>query len=332
MALRQAWLALALAAAVLVVCAWRVFVGSTRGERPLDALWIAHTDRIRCLPRFGALARRRVRWLGVELACVVLVLVGALALVARPTAVAGDSREMRARDVMLCLDVSPSMVVADQVVIESFRNLVDRLGGERIGLVAWNSSAVLAFPLTDDYVFVEEQLASLSAALGDAEEGIDDRDGRSVLEAANIGAGSSLIGDGLMSCLTRFDQRAEERPRTVVFATDNQLAGAPLFTLDEAGEHAVDEAVLVFGISPGLPDGAQRDEFAEVVEATGGSLLDITSDPAMEARIVRGIEERQRSAIRTMADARSFDVAWPGALLMSVGLAGVLLAVTRGRQ
>lgn len=333
MALKQGWLALALLVVLAAACAWR-YAGGLRGRRHQDAdLWIAHTARIHGLPRFRVLARRQVRWLALDLACAAVAVVGALLLVARPVAVTSDSREMRARDVMLCLDVSGSMTQADEVVVASYLKLVGRLQGERIGLVVWNSTGVMAFPLTDDYIFVEAQLRSMMAAFGDEEAGAeaDEIDGRAVVRAANIGDGSSLIGDGLTSCLLRFDQRARDRPRTVVFATDNQLAGAPLFTLEEAGQKAVDERVLVFGITPGIPDGAQKDELRRVVERTGGRLLDITSDPAMEARIVHGIDRQQRKAILAMPESRSFDQVWPGALVMGVGLVGMVAAAARSR-
>lgn len=332
MDLKQGWPALGLVLAVVAIGAWRYRYGLVDRRSAATDLRIAHEERIHRLPRFRFLARRRVRWLIVDVGFAAVALAGALIHVARPVAVADNSREMRSRDVMLCLDVSGSMTIADQAVIASYLKLIGRLDGERIGLVVWDSSSVLAFPLTDDYEFVEAQLRSLLAAFGNQVLGSDDVDGRSVLDAATIGEGSSLIGDGLMSCLLRFDQRDHQRPRTVVFATDNELAGRPSFTLEEAGRRAVDAQVLVFAITPGIEASSQRDELQRVVRSTGGELLDITADPAIETRIIRGIEAQQRRAILAAAGSRSFDLVWPGAVVMTVGVLGMVGSAARGRR
>ena len=137
-----------------------------------------------------------------------------------------------------------------------------------------------------------------------------------------------------MSCLTHFDKLATNRPRTVVLATDNELAGTPLFTLGEAGAQAVKEHVLVMGISPGEAgrNGAPERQFRQVVESTGGQLMDITTDPAIEARITRMVDKQQRKAIMSAAGARSFDMVWPGALVMGVGLVGMVGMVVSAKR
>ncbi len=331
MVLTNWWLALVCLAVVAALCAWWWLTSLRRRQVVPGGLRLAHVDRVRALPRFQQLARRLVFWLRIELVLVAVTFAGALLMIARPVTVGDDSPEMKRRDVMLCLDVSGSMTNADQVVLRSYLRLVERLKGERIGLVVWNSSGSVAFPLTDDYVFVREQLTSMLAAMGDGAAAASAREGRAVLQAANIGDGSSLIGDGAMSCLLRFDQSDRVRPRTVVLATDNQLAGSSIFTLPEAGEKAVADRVLIMGISPGLREGPDKEEFRTVVESTGGRLIDITDDPTMEARIAEAIKRQQSKAIRGLPSARSFDLVWPGALLAALGAAGMLITVVRGR-
>ena len=318
-------LALGLAGVVVALSVWRARMALDK--RRDVGVAIAHTDRLKQLLRFQTLLRRQRRTLVVELCGVGLAIFGVVILIARPTAVSTHSRQMRSRDVMLCLDVSGSMSRADAVVVRSYLDLVARLHGERIGLVVWDASSALAFPLTDDYPFITSQLRSLITALSTAEspQGAKGQ-AAALLAAARVGNASSLIGDGLTSCLLRFDDRAQDRPRTVVFATDNQLAGAPLFTLDEAGNRAVREHVLVMGISPGGPDDAQKEELRRVVAATGGKLLDVADG---DAQIVAGIERRQRAEIRNAPGARSYDVVWPGATLLAAGLIVLLVASAR---
>lgn len=341
MVVKYWWLGLALLVIVLAVSAWRYFTCLTRGKGGRDALWLAHTDRVRQLPRYQFLARRRVRWLSIEVGFTVVALIGALAMVSRPMAVANDSSEMRSRDVMLCLDVSGSMTRADATIIQTYIQLVGSLKGERIGMVLFNSSGSMAFPLTDDYVFVEEQLRSVldwintnSVFPSSQASGGTGLDGQAIIKGASAGngsSGSSLIGDGLMSCLLRFDQQAQERPRTVILATDNELAGTPIFTLQEAGQKAVTDHVLVYAISPPLSDSSAKTELRSVAESTGGQLLELNNDPAMTARIVEGIRRQQQKAIMGMSSARSFDLVWPGAVTMGVGLLGMLATVRKTR-
>lgn len=324
------WLALLLAVVLLVFAVWRYRTSSQRLPRVSGPV-LAHFERVRALPRFQARARKWRRWVRFELLFLVLALTGALLMISRPMTISDDSKEMRSRDVMLCLDVSGSMTNADQTVLRSYLRLVDQLKGERIGLVVWDSAGSLAFPLTDDYVFIREQLESMLVALGDSRSGSTALDGSAILRAARVGGGSSLIGDGAMSCLLRFDQHKAKRPRTVVLATDNQLAGTPIFTFDEAGKKALRDRVLIMGISPGLSEGPEKEEFQSIVERTGGQLLEITDDPLIEDRITQAITRQQRQAIMAVPSARSFDVVWPGALVLAVGLAGLTVTTKRAQ-
>ena len=72
--------------------------------------------------------------------------------------------ESRNRDIMLCLDVSGSMYEADSEILRVYAELSKGFKGERIGLVLFDSSPVVVFPLTDDYDFVTKQLESAAEA------------------------------------------------------------------------------------------------------------------------------------------------------------------------
>ena len=48
-------------------------------------------------------------------------------------------------------------------------------------------------------------------------------------------AGTSLIGDGLATCVSSFDKVDLQRARSVVFATDNHLAGRPIIDRRRGG-------------------------------------------------------------------------------------------------
>ena len=332
MVLRFWWLALSLLAVAVVLAVIRYFLVRSRTRSSEGELLIAHSQRVRLLPRFKALVKREVFWQGLGVLATALAMLGALLLVARPVDVAMDSTEMKSRDVVLCLDVSGSMSEADMVVIESYLRIVDQLQGERIALVVWSSSAATAFPLTDDYVFVREQLEAMKVALGSQDQEVDSLDALAVLAAARMGDGASLIGDGLMSCNLAFDRQAETRPRTVILATDNELAATPIFTLKEAAEKSKEQGILVMGIIPDGEDSHYKDELREATAVTGGTVIDLVDDPAITQRIVDGVQAQQRKAIMGAPRSRSFDLVWPGAALFSVGLAGMILSAARRRS
>ncbi|MDN6021876.1 MAG: hypothetical protein L0I06_07100, partial [Acidipropionibacterium jensenii] len=83
----------------------------------------------------------------------------------------------------------------------------------------------------------------------------------------------------------------------------------------------------VYGVTPSWADQAKRADFKAEATRTGGQVLTLnTADPGTNLEISHGIERSQRQALLTMPIARSFDQPWPGALLMLLGLAGMMLA------
>ncbi|MDN5976370.1 vWA domain-containing protein [Acidipropionibacterium jensenii] len=320
MGLKYWYLGLAVTLAMVTVAVIR-HVRAGRANLSPAGFPVAHTDRVKVLPRYRHLVRMQLRWLLVEAISLGLACLGVAIVVSRPAWVNIDSREMRNRDVMLCLDVSGSMSQTDAAVISSYQDLVGRLHGERIGFTVFDSAAATVFPLTDDYAFISDQLTETLKAMRTNQT-------TPVLEATRVGdRGASLIGDGLASCLQGFDRMGEARSRTVVLTTDNDLSGTPLFTLSEAADRAEREHILVYGVTPSWADQAKRADFKAEATRTGGQVLTLnTADPGTNLEISHGIERSQRQALLTMPIARSFDQPWPGALLMLLGLAGMMLA------
>jgi Ca-activated chloride channel family protein len=266
-----------------------------RARTSADAVPVAHSDRLTELPTYrAALARYRAALFG-AVVVVSLVLVAAVLMSSRLVSISSYQPELRNRDIVLCLDVSGSMIDYDAVIVRTFRELVDEFDGERIGLVLFNASAVTYFPLTTDYRFVREQLTylenDLSSPLSDYE----------FINGTLLGEGSSLIGDGLGSCVMRFDDVKQTRSRSIVLATDNYVAGKPILTLPEAGNFAAERNIRVYGINPG--DITSKDYIAEfaremeqVVLATDGGYYAL-ADPAAIPSIVDGIEKQQTTRL-----------------------------------
>jgi hypothetical protein len=121
-----------------------------------------------------------------------------------------------------------------------------------------------------------------------------------------FGNGSSLVGDGLASCVTRFDRVETDRSRSIIFVTDNFVSGEQIFTLGEAAELAADRGVRVYGINPG--DASQKDyleafaiEFEEAMTASGGAYYAL-EDPAVVPAVVDSITAEQAAVIPGAAE------------------------------
>jgi len=274
------------------------------------AVPVAHTERLTALPAYRRALTRYRTLLALSVAAVVVALVAAVVLSARPVAVSAYQPELRNRDIVLCLDVSGSMVDYDAEIVDTFSDLVDEFDGERIGLVLFNASAATAFPLTSDYAFVEDQLSALGDKMRNADEDY------SFANGTLLGNGSSLIGDGLGSCVMRFDDIGQERSRSIILATDNFVAGEQIVTLPEAGEFATENDVTVYGINPG--DVASKsyikdlaDEFEKVVDDTGGAYYAL-DDPGAIPAIVEQIQSEQAADMTGATQIVKTDIpVWP---------------------
>ncbi len=189
-------------------------------------------------------------------------------------------------------------------------------------MVIFNSSAVPAFPLTDDYNFVDDQLRR-------AERALDTLDPEDPFFAGTLnGEGSSLIGDGLATCLRSFDHPELKRARSVILASDNEAAGKSLFSLPEAGQLASTGSIQVYGINPSdSPASSAAREMRSVVESSGGVYYPL-SDLSAVTRILDAVTSREARRIPAAPEVVVHDAPAVPVALASLGLLA-LLAVRR---
>lgn len=305
-----AGIALVVAVAVLLVV-WRRPRGP--GET-VDPAYVVHTDLVRSLPRYRTLVEHRARLGRTGTVAALLVATGAILLTARLEGVDPTSQG-RTRDIILCLDASASMSEEDAAVIAEFREIVADLRGERIGMTIWNGAALTIFPLTDDYEYVDEQLTIAERAF--AEQNFNYVVG-TVLENDIV---SSQVGDGLVSCVQRFDRPREERARTVILASDNAPEGTGVYTLREAAAYAGERGVVVHGIAS--PATTQRpgaaEQFAEAVGSTDGIFGVLGSEDSAE-EVVDDIRERESEEIDDEPVVATVDRPIAGTALVGLGL------------
>jgi hypothetical protein len=285
----QTWAGALCVAAALVALAASIALAVRRRHRRLGAsTGIANVARVADSKVFRRVRRRYLVLVGAELTALGIVAFAATGLAMRPVREHPEHSQSRNRDVMLCLDVSGSMSKLDADILQRFADIASGLQGERIGLTVFSGSAVTVFPLTDDYEFV-------AASLDQAMRSMQAKDGNFILGTDQ--GGTSLIGDGLVSCAIRFDRLDEPRARSIIFATDNNLAGVPIMTMQQATGFVADRGIRVYAIAPVDAKPEEYAELAASAAATGGASFTMTADDTSVAGIIDGISRLERSAI-----------------------------------
>lgn len=284
--LRWPWLAVALAALALVL----LLLWMRRPRRAASGLPVAHTERYRALPRFRALVRREQAVAALATLGAVAMVAGTVLLAARPSRPVVIEPDRNGRDIMLCLDVSASMDAWNRQVVESFRQLLASLNGERLGLTIFSGLSVSVFPLTDDYTYVREQLDVAEQAFVTGKYDF-------FIGAEAPGQRASQAGDGLMSCLQRFDVTRDNRGRAIVLASDNDPLGTGIFRLDEAAAEATRDDVVVYGIGTPNMKPERAAEFADAAAGTGGEMSVVEDDGGVDD-LIRGIQQIERDRLR----------------------------------
>lgn len=219
---------------------------------------------------------------------------------AKPVDVTIDSPVKYNRDIVLCLDVSGSMIYVNKQIIDKFKDLSEGFKGERVSLIVFNTVSNQVFPLTDDYDYILGQLDKVEAGLTMMETGFETPDSYDLDTYTLGGEGSSLIGDGLAACTMGFDKNdgAEKRSQSIILATDNIVLGEQLITLEDAAMLAKDKKITVYAINPEIPlTEVEAKALEEAILPTGGKYYGLQDNTAVPA-IIDQITSEQTSAVQ----------------------------------
>ncbi len=285
------------------------FFISKKKKHPFqEGVKIANTEYIKKTPYFQKKWRQYQRYLWVLRGLFAISLVSILFLLARPAKIDKIIPEEYNRDIILCMDVSASVDELNYQIVENLKRTVNGLKGERFGISIFNSSSATVSPLTDDYEYITSILDKLETAFHLSQsnnyeyedEGGDyfDYSMYIIYGTSEGNNGSSLIGDGLASCVYNFPDLEEEQERTriIIFSTDNSLAGTPLLTLEEAAQIAKKYNVLVYGIGTDNISPQDQTEFQKAAELTGGKLFNSKTETV--SQIIDEIEKTSKSRIQ----------------------------------
>jgi Ca-activated chloride channel family protein len=300
--------------AVIPVAAW---LARRRASRPPAVLWARAAGAWRA--RVSAWPLRAVRWLP----WVSLVL--AVVAIARPQqGLRQTETESRGVDIVLAIDVSPSMRAEDFrprnrlfVAKTTAGEFVKQRRHDRIGIVGFAGTAFTQCPLTLDHEVLVQLLEGLD--FGMAEDG-------------------TAVGMGLATAVARL-RESRTPSKVVVLLTDGQsnrgaidpLSGAELarvygikvytVLVGRGGVVPVPVDDPVFGrrlemVRMDVDDASLR----EIADKTGGRFFRAT-DPEALAAIYSEIDRLERAPIKSVEYRDYVDL---GPLLL--GLAGILLA------
>ncbi len=214
--------------------------------------------------------------------------------------------ETQGVDIIVVLDVSRSMLADDvaptrlAAAKEAVAELLPKLQGDRIGLIAFAGSAFLVCPLTSDY-------GIFSAVL--AEAGPD-----------TLPLGGTALAGALIEAKRAFDDTAT-RGKLVILISDGEDHGGDLAAAADAVRSA---GITVHAVAAGTPGGGliplpggeflknrqgaivktrlQPEALAALAAATGGSRLDLTADRQalvkLHATVLSAAERSEASVTR----------------------------------
>ena len=164
-----------------------------------------------------------------------------------------ESREVEQEgiEVMVALDVSNSMLAQDikpdrlsRAKLE-IADLMNRLGGDEIGLVLFSGASFIQFPLTSDY-------ATARTFLDNARPQVISKQGTN-------------IGDAIRTAMSGFDLNRSSQKVIVLITDGENLEGDALAMAQTAAE----QGVMIYTIGFGSPSGEPIPEYNDQGEVTG---------------------------------------------------------------
>ncbi|MGE5424742.1 MAG: vWA domain-containing protein [Syntrophothermus sp.] len=149
-------------------------------------------------------------------------------------------------DIMVALDVSNSMLAEDirpnrlERARQALSKLLDKLEGDRIGIVVFAGKAYTQLPITTDYAAAKMFLSTISTN--------------------SVPTQGTAIGEAIKMCETAFNQ--QERNKAIVIITDGEDQEGNVI---EAADEAAKKGIAIYTIGMGLPDGAPIPVFKDNV-------------------------------------------------------------------
>ena len=304
---------------------------------------VANSSYLDRLPSFVRAQRTARVVRAAQVGIAVIGVVAAAVLSGRIATERIETPDFATRDIVLCLDVSGSMYEYDTEILETFAEMVDGFEGERVALSIFNSTSRTVFPLTNDYDLIQRELVEGAEAIDFDEFGYrlgsrsyDEDKVRRYVDFVDGTRGipdeASVVPDGLASCGQLFDQAEQDRSRSIIFATDNEVNGDPIFTLQEAVDGVTARDIDLYTFFPGAYECGPEclEELQTTTEDNDGELYQ-SSDPDAIPSIINDIQRTQAVAMGSTPTVVRTDHPTVGFVLTLLSLVGILMLGWRSR-
>jgi len=220
-----------------------------------------------------------------------------------------------ARDVMLAIDISGSMMRRDfrtrggqrierlELLKRVLRRFINARSGDRVGLIVFGSKAYLQSPFTGDTAAARRLLDAVEAGMAGPQ---------------------TVIGDALGLAIRAFEA-SELEQRLLILLTDGSDTGSrmsPLNAARIAARHGIE--VITIGIGDPATTGEDRVDFSslrEIARLTGGRFF-TAADEATLVRVYERINELTPRVAQSVSHRPLRSLAhWPALAAALAGLA-----------
>ena len=321
---------------------WAITFWNRRAMRKSPVV-VANSSYLDRIPSFVRAQRAAKIVRAAQVGIAVIAVVAASLLSGRIATERIETPDFASRDIVLCLDVSGSMYESATEILQTFAEMVDSFEGERVALSIFNSTSRTVFPLTNDYDLIHQELMEGAEAIDFDEFGYrlgtrnyEEEKVRQYVDFVDGTRGipdeASVVPAGLASCGMLFDQAEEDRSRSLIFATDTEVNGDPLFSLQEAVDGGSAREIALYTFYPGAYECGDQclEELQTATEDNDGELYQ-SSDPDAIPSIINDIQRTQAATMGATPTVVRTDHPTVGFVLTFLSLVGILLLGWRSR-
>ena len=172
-------------------------------------------------------------------------------------------------EIMICLDVSNSMLAQDYSPNRLDRaklaisRIVDRLDGDRIGLIVFAGSSFVQLPITTDYVSAKMFMNSISTA--------------------SVPIQGTAIGDAILTAAKSFSAQSEKSRAIIVITDGENHEDDPV----AAAKQAAELGIKIYTIGVGSAEGQPIPVNGELLKDSKGNIVVSRLDEKILEQIAR---------------------------------------------
>ncbi len=164
-------------------------------------------------------------------------------------------RETKGAEIMICLDVSNSMLAQDYTPDRLSRaklaisRIVDRLQGDRIGLIIFAGSSFVQLPITTDYVSAKMFLGSI--------------------DPQSVPIQGTAIGDAILTAARSFSVQSEKSRAIIVITDGENHEDDPV----DAARQVAETGIRVYTIGVGSVQGQPIPKDGDLLKDKDGNIV-----------------------------------------------------------